>query len=181
MTAVVSCQSMLKGVVVWADSIPSWMQLCGCVWVGLTCQRCSCSWCQWTHPENVLYLQETLCWSCNTYQRTDIYLTGLQAPVGSRRVLLFCLALSAARGATVCVKNMLICALHSCMFKRVLRLWNMYCRSFWTCHAQQNKWRLFGSTVLLLHYAFTRPSICWCIETIESYLCHIVSALLLGR
>lgn len=33
MTAVISCQSMLKGVVVWADSIPPWMQLCGCVYV----------------------------------------------------------------------------------------------------------------------------------------------------
>lgn len=27
-----------------------------------------------------------------------------------------------------------ICALRSCAFKRVLRLWNMCCGSLWTCH-----------------------------------------------
>lgn len=73
----------------------------------------------------------------STYLRPDIYLTGFQAPV--RIFAFYCFSVIVSRGQRCVGKNMLIYALQSCMFKRVLRLWNTHCRSLLTHHVQKQQ------------------------------------------
>lgn len=114
---------------------------------------CQCFDTGWTNPKNISYLQQKLCWSVfggnSTYLRSDIYLTGFQAPV--RLFPLFCLSLSVASGQQSVEggkKKMLICAFPSCMFKHVPGCWSTYWRSLWTCHVQTQHVEMLGSFVL---------------------------------
>lgn len=63
-------------------------------------------------------------WKAHT--RLDIYLPLFAGACSQTLVLNL---MERGQGAMVCVKNTPICALHSCMFKRVLRLWNTFCES----------------------------------------------------